>query len=318
MLYEVWKFEGKFDLDKLQGKEMVVSKSEIPIIINEESSKASRINIEEKISMFEFLRRKKLSEDEIMELAEYTVNNLIPNASKAEKENAKKNYLENVRKLEIKSFVFQLDKSAIIVCRNNQTDIILKYLNVKQNMVTNIFAAVGIPYEDFLLWICWVNSNSRIFPGITIRKITEDRTKDREYAARSQKELGGQQVMDSFDFNFRVGGGFPLNGLKFIVEDTNFGTHLEMGIFREDKHDPMVTISNFTVLNGRLKQLVNSSPNADTEIIKMNLAMSLLYGLAKEYKNDPTWKTSKPAFITSLMQNASQLFNGKQTGVSTP
>lgn len=312
MLYEIWKFGEDIDLAKLKGQEMVVSKSEIPMLIEDKSSKASMLDIEEKIPLFDYLRKKKFSDDDIYELAEYTVNKLIPNASKNEKENAKKLYLEDTRTLKTKSFVIQWGGSTIIVCKKDQTATILKYLNVKQNMVINVFQTLGIPHEDFLLWICWVHSNSRTFPGIKIRRIIEDRTKDRDSNARSQKESGSRQILDSFDFNYRIGTGYPLNGLKFDVEDIDLGAHLEIGLFNEAEQGPMVTISALYVLKGTLKQMIDSLPNANQEIIKINLAIKLIYGLAKEYKNATTWKTSKPTFINSLMKNASQLFNGQQ------
>ena len=97
MLYGVWKFEEKLDLEKLKEKGIAVSKSEILIPIDGQKSSANFIDIEENITFRDYLRRKKLSDDDIDELAEYTINKLIPNASSAEKETAIKSYLEDIR-----------------------------------------------------------------------------------------------------------------------------------------------------------------------------------------------------------------------------
>ena len=249
MLYEVLIYEGKVELEGLNRESIEVIKSGVLILIDGRNNTSSLVEIEEKIKLFDFLKRKNLTENDIYDLAEYTVNKLIPNASEQEKENAKNNYLEDVKKLKLKGFVFRLEKDSekadhtIIISGKNHVAKVLDYLGIKQNMTVNIFPKLGIHVEDFLLWICWVTNTSRTFPGITVRNISEDRTIDRSYTLRSQKEGGGRQILDSLDFKYRVGTGYPLNGLKFFIDETNVNAHLEIGIFSEDTNYPMMTVS---------------------------------------------------------------------------
>ncbi len=326
MLYEVLIYEGKVELEGLNRESIEVIKSGVLILIDGRNNTSSLVEIEEKIKLFDFLKRKNLTENDIYDLAEYTVNKLIPNASEQEKENAKNNYLEDVKKLKLKGFVFRLEKDSekadhtIIISGKNHVAKVLDYLGIKQNMTVNIFPKLGIHVEDFLLWICWVTNTSRTFPGITVRNISEDRTIDRSYTSRSQKEGGGRQILDSLDFKYRVGTGYPLNGLKFFIDETNVNAHLEIGIFSEDTNYPMMTVSNFRAnTNGTLYQLINATSNANHEIIKINLAIDIIHRLVNEYKNDKqNWSVSKQSFIDSQLQDASQLLNKQKSGSQNP
>lgn len=319
MKYEVLKYEGKIEFDKLNNEKMVVSKSEVPVSIDGKNSISRKVEIEESITLFDFFIRKKLTPDDINELAEYTVNRLIPDASKEKKDEAKELYLNDKRKSELKSFVFQLDEFAIIICKKDEVANVLAYLGIKQNMTTNLFMNLGIPIDDFLLWVCWATYNHNTFLDLKLRRIVEDRTEDRSLKARSQKELGGKQISDSFDFKYRIGGGYPLNGLKFEVEEINLGMHMEIGIYMDDKTRPMITTSKFRPLqSGTLHQQVNSNSKFDEQILRMNIAVDLLYKLIREYKNDTNWAAEKSKFINSQMQEAGKLFLGNQSGGQSP
>jgi hypothetical protein len=319
MKYEVLKYEGKIEFEKLKNEKMVVSKSEVPVSIDGKNSIGSKVEIEESITLFDFFVRKKFTPDDIYELAEYTVNRLIPDASNEKKKEAKDRYLNDKRKSELKSFVFQLDKFAIIICKKDKIANVLAYLGIKQNMTTNLFLNLGAPIDDLLLWVCWATNNHNTFLDLKLRRISEDRTEDRSLKARSQKELGGNQISDSFDFKYRIGGGYPLNGLKFEVEETNLGTHLEIGIFVEDKGTPMITVSSFVYLrSGIVNKQIQSNPNLDKEILKMNIAVDVIYKLVGEYKNDINWATERVKFVNSQLQEAGKLFQGNQSGGQSP
>ena len=319
MKYEVLKYEGKIEFDKLNNEKMVVSESEVPVSIDGKNSISRKVEIEESITLFDFFIRKKLTPDDINELAEYTVNRLIPDASKEKKDEAKELYLNDKRKSELKSFVFQLDEFAIIISKKDEVANVLAYLGIKQNMTTNLFLNLGAPIDDLLLWVCWATNNHNTFLDLKLRRISEDRTEDRSLKARSQKELGGNQISDSFDFKYRIGGGYPLNGLKFEVEETNLGTHLEIGIFVEDKGTPMITVSSFVYLrSGIVNKQIQSNPNLDKEILKMNIAVDVIYKLVGEYKNDINWATERVKFVNSQLQEAGKLFQGNQSGGQSP
>jgi hypothetical protein len=315
MKYEVLKYEGKIEFEKLKNEKMVVSKSEVPVSIDGKNSIGSKVEIEESITLFDFFVRKKFTPDDIYELADYTISRLIPDASNEEKQEAKDRYLKDKRKSELKSFVFQLDEFAIIISKKDEVANFLAYLGIKQNMTTNLFLNLGAPIDDLLLWVCWATNNHNTFLDLKLRRISEDRTEDRSLKARSQKELGGNQISDSFDFKYRIGGGYPLNGLKFEVEETNLGTHLEIGIFVEDKGTPMITVSSFVYLrSGIVNKQIQSNPNIDKEILKMNIAVDVIYKLVGEYKNDTNWATERVKFVNSQLQEAGKLFQGNQSG----
>ncbi len=317
--YVVLKYEGKIEFEKLNNEKMVVTKSEIPVSIDGKNSIGSKVEIEESITLFDFFVRKKFTPDDIYELAEYTVNRLIPDASNEKKKEAKDRYLNDKRKSELKSFVFQLDGFAIIIGKKDKIASVLNYLRIKQNMTINLFMSLGTPIEDFLLWLCWAVNNHNTFSDIKLRRIIEDRTEDRSFKTRRQNEKGGNQISDSFDFKYRIGGGYPLNGLKFEVEETSLGTHLEIGIFVEDNGEPMITVSNSVNLQrGPLKKQVESNTNVDKEILKINIAVAILYKLVGEYKNDTNWTTERVRFVNSQLLDAGRLLQGNQSGGQNP
>jgi hypothetical protein len=319
MKYLVLKYEGNIELERLNNEKMVVSESEVPIPIDGKSSISKKIEIEESITLFDFFIRKKLTPEDIDELAEYTVTRLIPDVSGEKKKEAKEHYLKATRKSELKSFVFQLDEFALIICKKDDSGRVLDYLDIKQNTTMNLLKSLGKPIEDFLLWVCWATNNHDTFTGMKLRRVIEDRTQDRAFKARTQNEKGGNQILDSFDFKYRIGGGYPLNGLKFEVEETNLGIHLELGIFIEDSGEPMITVSHPVILkSGTLNKQVESNPNVDKEILKVNMAIDILYKLVGEYKNDTNWANERMRFVNSQLQESGKLFQGNQSRVQNP
>ena len=261
-----------------------------------------------------FFVRKKFTQDDIYELAEYTINRLIPDAPNEKKKEAIERYLSAKRKSELNAFVFQLDEFAIIIGGKGKIVSVLDYLGIKQNMTTNFFLDLGTSVDDFLLWVCWATNNHDTFPDLKLRRIREDKTEDRSLKARSQREFGGKQILDSFDFKYRIGGGYLLKGLKFEVEETNLGMHMEIGVYVDDMTEPTMTVSAFKILqSGTLHKQVESSSNFDQNVLMMNIAIDLLYRLIREYKNDTNWDTKKREFIDSQMQEAGKLFKGNQS-----
>jgi hypothetical protein len=319
MQYEVTKYNGQIDFQNLVTGNIVVQTNGENIPINGKNSICRKVEIEESISIFDFLLSKKLKEDDIYEIALSTVNKLMPKASEKEKNEAKELYLKDNMKFKSKSFVLQLDKFALIICKKGTTDSIINYLGIKQNLTTNLLMNLGIPQNDFLLWICWVTDNSTKFKDIEIRNISEDRTVDKSQRVRSQKESGGQNVLDSLDFKYRIGSGYPINGLKFEIEETNLGAYVDIGLFIEDMNKPFITVSRLTILKrGTLNPQIISAPNVDKELLKINIAIALIYKLANEYTQDKKWPTQKQNYVNSLIQEAAKHFKGNKMAGQNP
>lgn len=286
---------------------------EVPITINKIKADGYNIKIEEKIKFIDFMKQRKFGDKEIDELAEDAVDSMLPNSSPEDKERAKKNYLERTKIKELDAMVFSFssndeDKYTNIVLGSNRLmKRILGYLQIKENMSINLISSLGIPIEDFLLWLYWRSLTKEEMSGLVIRNIIKDGTGD-TLEGRTQTEKGGNNVIDSFDLRYRVGIGLPLKSMVLIMNEVNIGAKLDIGIFMEDNDGPFTTISEFNPYKS-LRESLETTKDYDinSEIYKKGLAIDIIYRLIAEYKNDSkSWSTEKPKFIKTQAKEASE------------
>jgi hypothetical protein len=310
--YAVLVYEGNIDLEKVKKENIEIMKSELPIPVNGLTGTGYSINIHERIKLFDYLREKKMGEIDIDELAESTVDYMLPNASKQEKEKAKENYFNIIKTKKMEAYIISLPATPehsdpnIIITSNKSVFTVLNYLNIKQNMTFNLFSQIKINIDDFLLWVCWKAKKSKPFRGILIRNIVKDETEDSAYAARTQTEKGGNGVLSSSDFQYRIGRGFPLRSLVFSIIEQDIGAKLEIGIFMEDLDGPLMTVSNFNAYKD-LRDKLTTTNNYDVslDIHKKSLAIDAIYKLVDEYGNDSkTWQSEKQSFILEQQEEA--------------
>ncbi len=323
MKYEVLIYPKEIDIEKLNKENIVVNKCEVTLNMNDEPIIPYRLRILEKIKFIDYLKKKKFSDDDIEDMANYTVNKLIPKATQKEKDEAKSSYLEDKRTLKLETFIIpykppqaQSDPTIIIIKKDIVSEV-LGFLGIKQNMTTNFLLSKNIQIDDFLLWIYWLRTNNRSFSDMTLINVSKDSTVDLQYPSRLQNESGGNNVTDSYDLMFRIGNGYRLNKLSFFIRDETIGAKLEIGISLGDQSEVFITTSGLypsrSLYNKQSKSLYDqlnstSDPETTREIYKNALAINILDRLIDEYGNDyNNWQTEKPKFIESQENAAKQI-----------
>ena len=323
MKYEVLIYPKEIDTEKLNKKNIVANKCEVPINMNDEPIIPYKVRILEKIKFIDYLKNKKFSDGDIEDLADYTINKIIPKATQKEKEDAKKSYLEDERTIKLETFIIPYKQSksqsdpTIIITNKNIVSKVLELLGIKQNLTTNFLLSKKIQIDDFLLWIYWLRTNNRSFQNITLINVSKDSTVDLQYPSRFQNEIGGNNVTDSYDLKYRIGNGYRLNKLSVVVRDEIVGAKLEIGISLENKGEVFITPSGFYASkshdNKQSKSLydqLNSTSDLETttEIYKNAIAINILDRLIDEYIKDyDNWQNEKPNFIAALEEEAKQI-----------
>lgn len=78
-------------------------------------------------------------------------------------------------------------------------------------------------------------------------------------------------------------------------------------------------MSRLTILKrGTLNPQIISAPNVDKELLKINIAIALIYKLANEYTQDKKWPTQKQNYVNSLIQEAAKHFKGNKMAGQNP
>lgn len=322
MKYAVLIYQQEIEPQKLDNENVQVYKSTIPSYFKGQQVFPYKIKVQEFMTIADILRMWKVSEDQIEEFIDYTINQFMPNATSESKEEARKNYLNAKKLLEFEGFVVPYESSKsegdpnIIMARSGVLHDLLRSLGIKENLTINFLTSQNVLLDDFLLWIYWSRVNSRKFPNLEINRIVKDSTRDMKYDARGQIEKGGDNVLDSLDLKFRVGKGYPLTGLSFVAIETYFGAKVEIGISIEDKNGPFITVSDFYPYKSKHDERVGSlrdqldsasDPNTAGEIYKNTLAVDIIWRLMEEYKKDYNiWQSEKPKFIEAQAKEAEE------------
>lgn len=310
-------YEDKINLDKFSKSDKIDDKNfnmiagEIPIYINNKNAICHEIIIEDTIKLRDYLKQRKLGEEDIDYIAQEAAYNMMPNASNKDKEKAKEAYLDSMKRRQLKAFIFSIrdssDKSTnIIVLSASIKNSILDHLWVKENMTNNLLVKLGVSINDLLLWLYWRSATDPHLSTILIKNITKDETGDRSSTARSQTEVGGDEILDSSDLKYRVGTGFPLKSMAFKLKEEDLGANIEIGIFEEDRTECALTISGFYPNKTLADQLESTQdPKKQKEIYSKALGLNMIYRLVQEYHSDyDRWQSEKPIFISRLAQES--------------
>ena len=90
--------------------------------------------------------------------------------------------------------------------------------------------------------------------------------------------------------------------MTFKLKEEKTGARLEIGIYKEDKNEPTLSISGLGInkyLNEKIKQ--EDDPTESREIYSKALAIDILYRMIAEYNNDKKkWQDEKSNFISRL------------------
>ena len=316
MKYNVVIYDGEGPkLDSLDTQNIIITEGKIPISIDGRDARSYEIIVVDKINLRDYLRQRKLGDNEIDFIAEEAVDSMMPDASGDEREKAKERYLERVKTKELKAFIFKVNLSSeghgttIIMTSGSSRDKTLGHLKIKSNMISNLLIKFGVQTNDFLLWLYWRSLNNLKLPKIFIKNITRDETDDKSYNARSQTERGGDNVMDSLDLKYRIGKGFPLKSMTFKLKEEEIGASLEIGIYQEDANETVFTVSGFYPYK-RINEMIQatSDPEKQKEIYNKALAIDIIYRMIAEYKQDnQMWQEEKTKFISKLADESFQL-----------
>lgn len=295
-----FKSNNNYNVDLIDGK--------IPITIKDINAKSSKVTIQETMKYKDFLKLKKFSDEEIEDMAKTAVETMLPEASTEKQEEAKNKYFNKIVKIKHEAFILQLSNNSeispknIIISHEKKMPKILKLLNMKENLTTTLINKMGIPIEDFLLWIYWRSLNNPKLPEILIKNIAKDITKDGLSPNRSQQEKGGNNVRNSKDLKYRIGSGYPLTSLEIKLKEEQFGINMILGITLEDGNNVFINMSSFNP-NKDFQEQLNSYSDSDVqkEIYQISLSIDLLYRFIAECKKDlVTWNSIKAQFISDM------------------